>query len=84
LASDTPGLLFAAVGFAWQSGKQLIPALATLGVGVSLTSLVPLWFAHRAIQRFYQDWNTKKDPNYNGPDVIGYYSEIRGINYFLP
>jgi hypothetical protein len=78
------GLLFAALGFAWKDGKELIPVLCVLGIGVSLTSLIPLWSAQHAIERLYREWNLKKDPAYNGPDVIGYYSRIPGIKLIMP
>lgn len=78
------GLLFAALGFAWKDGKELIPVLGALGIGVSVTSLASLRLAHCAIERLYWQWNQQKDPAYKGPDVIGYHSRARAIKLLQP
>lgn len=66
------GLLFAALGFAWKDGKELIPVLACLGVGVALSSLHPLYSAQRACSELVRQWDAKKDGDFDGPDVIGF------------
>lgn len=77
------GLLYAALGFAWKDGKELIGVLCVVGLVVSFTAVPPLYFAHRAIRRLKHAWETKRDPNYDGPPVIGYLTDNWVERYFL-
>jgi hypothetical protein len=66
------GLLFAALGFAWQGGRELVLILAALGIGIAVLLFFSLRWAQLAYQRLLDEWDQKKDQNYDGPDVIGY------------
>ncbi len=67
------GLLFAALGFAWDrhGAQPLIFILCLLGTAVSLLSLVGLVAASRAIHRLYAWWQANRPADYAGPDVVG-------------
>jgi dolichyl-phosphate-mannose--protein O-mannosyl transferase len=78
------GLLFAALGFAWEKAHVLINPIATTGIVVSITSFVGLLLAHKAIKKLKEKWEDQKKRNgYVGPDVIGF-SAPSLVNYFLP
>ena len=65
------GLLFAALGFTWKDGRELIWLLAVLGIATSLSILVPLGFASSASRTLFELWEENKPEDYNGPPVIG-------------
>lgn len=61
-------LLFAALAFAWKDAASLVPILVTIGIAISLSVLVPLLCAAKAITRLVKDAN--KCATF--PPVIGY------------
>jgi vacuolar-type H+-ATPase subunit I/STV1 len=78
------GLLFAALGFAWEKAHVLINPIATTGIVVSITSFIGLLLAHKAIEKLKKEWkDQKKENGYVGPDVIGY-GAPNVVKYFLP
>ncbi|MHC4648916.1 MAG: RipA family octameric membrane protein [Planctomycetota bacterium] len=69
------GLLFAALGFAWDdagNAKGLIIVLAMLGITTSLSIMITLYTAHAAMVRLVKAWGDNKPSDYEGPDIIGY------------
>jgi len=71
------GLLFAALGFAWKDGRELIPILSLLGMLTSASTLSVLILAHRAFESLLKDWDSHKSADYDGPNVIGYRSKSK-------
>lgn len=67
------GLLFAALGFAWdkQDTRWLITALALLGATVSLSAWTSLMISNQARRDLVRWWDANKPAAYQGPDVIG-------------
>jgi len=78
------GFLFAALGFAWRDGKQLIPLLSVIGIASSISMLFPLYCADAAIRDLVRRWDTEKPVDFVGPDVVGYRPTGRLISLFLP
>ncbi len=68
------GFLFAALGFAWKDGRELINVLGAIGIVASLSLALPIHLAHQGILNMKKAWDKNKPDNYDGPDVIGYYS----------
>jgi hypothetical protein len=68
------GLLFAALGFAWEKrdAAPLIYILCGLGIVVSLSSITVFSAADRAIHELRDFWDTTRLADYKGPDVVGY------------
>ena len=68
------GLLFAALGFAWKDGKELIPAVSLLGLSVAFVSAPTLFLSHLAIKQLISVWDKHdKVSDYNNLPIIGYY-----------
>lgn len=67
------GLLFAALGFAWDKTgvKFLTIVFSFLGVSTSFLNGIALIFASNAQRRLLLWWHGKKPENYNGPGVMG-------------
>jgi hypothetical protein len=77
------GLLFAALGFAWKDGKQLIPVLACLGLLVALSSWLGLIISHKALKKLRTNWTRwNKDPSHDpqspgaSPGIFGYWAPM--------
>jgi len=78
------GLLFAALGFAWEKAPELISPLGAVGIVVSITSFIGLLAARQAIKTLISEWKNKKPEDYVGPDVIGYFNPYKVVEFFLP
>jgi hypothetical protein len=67
------GLLFAALGFAWdkKDTRGLIAIFSLLGMTVSLSAWTSLDISNQARRELVRWWDTNKPPDYQGPDVIG-------------
>ncbi len=67
------GLLFAALGFAWdkQNTKFLVMIFSSLGIATSLLNGLALIFAAQAQRRLLNWWNKNKPNRYSGPGVMG-------------
>jgi lysylphosphatidylglycerol synthetase-like protein (DUF2156 family) len=68
------GLLFAALGFAWDktNAKFLTIVFSILGVSASFLNGIALIFASNAQRSLLFWWHSKKPKNYNGPGVMGF------------
>ena len=68
------GLLFAALGFAWdkQDARGLVSIFCILGILVSLSTWSALKLTTNAFQDLHAWWDTNKPENYEGPPVIGH------------
>jgi hypothetical protein len=76
------GLLFAALGFGWQTNAVLIGIISALGIAASVSTYVVVIVGSLATQTLITGWDTNKPSDYNGPDVIGYRGP-RGIGLFF-
>jgi hypothetical protein len=67
------GLLFAALGFAWEKpgAKFLTIVFSVLGVSASFLNGLALIFASTAQRRLLFWWHDRKPETYNGPGVMG-------------
>jgi len=67
------GLLFAALGFAWDKPGAifLTVVFSFLGVSASLLNALALTFASTAQRRLLNWWHSKKPEGYAGPGVMG-------------
>lgn len=67
------GLLFAALGFAWDKhGAQFLSIVfSLLGISASLLNGIALIFASNAQRRLLTWWHTKRPVTYDGPGVMG-------------
>jgi len=67
------GLLFAALGFAWDKPniKPFVDLLCFLGTAMSLILFALLVGATAAMYRLSAWWDSHKPQGYEGPDVIG-------------
>ncbi len=67
------GLLFAALGFAWnkQNTKFLVIIFSSLGIVTSLLNGLALIFAAQAQRRLLNWWHKNKPNIYSGPGVMG-------------
>ena len=67
------GLLFAALGFAWDKAgaKFLTTVFASLGVASSFLNGVALIFASNAQRRLLVWWHASRPTSYLGPGVMG-------------
>lgn len=67
------GLLVAAVGFLWKIDNHLILLICIFGFCSSASIGISFNSALRAISSLLQDWEKRKskDPDYDGPRVIG-------------
>jgi hypothetical protein len=88
--STFQGFLFTALGLVWKDGhfvKDLhffVPTLIGVGFLSSLSVLLSLRVAHKAIRKLLDDWDKSTNvggASYSGPDVIGYRSRL---TYLLP
>ena len=77
------GLLFAALGFAWDKSSFLICILAFIGIAAALSVLLSVFLAAESTHRMEQRWKDNRRPDYAGPDVIGI-SVPRKIEIWLP
>jgi hypothetical protein len=79
------GLLFAALGFAWDKPNawQIIVVFCTMGIFTAASCLVSLRYTQRAICRLEKWWCKNKPETYDGPEIIGF--PLRGVVlYTLP
>jgi hypothetical protein len=67
------GLLFAALGFAWDKpgAKFLTIVFSFLGISASFLNGLALIFASNAQRRLLFWYHSKKSKNYTGPGVMG-------------
>lgn len=67
------GLLFAALGFAWDKpgARFLTIVFSVLGVSASFLNGLALVFASNAQRRLLYWWHSKKSKTYSGPGVMG-------------
>jgi hypothetical protein len=68
------GLLFAALGFAWDKAgaRFLTLVFSILGVAASFSNGLALIFASTAQRRLLFWWHSRKPRHYDGPGVMGY------------
>jgi hypothetical protein len=87
------GFLFAALGFAWEKDRVLVPGLVVVGIVTALSVHAACLFSGKAVNGLREEWEKNKPtaPDaYNGPDVIGYCAEkekkslVRFLGRFLP
>ena len=83
------GLLFAALGFAWDkpTGTSLLYLLSFLGIAFSVIVLVALVAATNAMNRLIDWWDENKPESYDGPGVVGLHPPenkiLRNIGFYL-
>nr|GEU80790.1 hypothetical protein [Tanacetum cinerariifolium] len=66
------GLLFAALGFAWQHElRAIVNTLCGLGLAVVVSTMVVFWFGMKAWRTLGDIWDTKL-ATYTGPPITGY------------
>ena len=67
------GLLFAALGFAWDkpTAASLVPIFCVLGIGTAFIVSLALIGATRAQVQLMAWWDQHKPTHYAGPDVVG-------------
>jgi lysylphosphatidylglycerol synthetase-like protein (DUF2156 family) len=67
------GLLFAALGFAWdkRGAAFLTTIFSLLGVSASFLNGLALIFASNAQRRLLQWWHSRMPKGYSGPGVMG-------------
>lgn len=67
------GLLFAALGFAWDKhgARFLVIVFSLLGVSTSFLNSIALIFASNAQRRLLTWWHSNKPEKYLGPGVMG-------------
>lgn len=79
------GLLFAALAFAWRAApKPLTALIALMGIAtaVSLSTALSLYSpAIRGLRTWWHDH--RPDGTMEGPDVIGYWSPSRRVEWYL-
>ena len=78
------GLLFAALGFAWEDGRELIYILCFLGIAISLSTLSSLNLGQKAVHTLRDEWDKHKPNDYHGPDVIGVRTSSKYLRYLRP
>ena len=68
------GLLFAALGFAWdkRDAWQIIVVFCVMGIFSAVSCLVSLSYTQRAIYQLEKWWKNYKPVGYDGPEVIGF------------
>ena len=69
------GFLFAALGFAWEKDRVLVPGLVVVGIVTALSVHAACLFSGKAVNHLRTAWDKKKPEAYEGPDVIGYRAE---------
>ncbi|MDX1253381.1 MAG: hypothetical protein IDH49_14240 [Gammaproteobacteria bacterium] len=71
--STLHGLLFAALGFAWEKSdaQVLVFIFSVLGIVISISSITVLRAASGAISDLADWWENEKPEGYQGPGVIG-------------
>jgi hypothetical protein len=76
------GLLFAALGFAWDKAgaTPLIAVFCVLGMAISALSLIGFVAVSMAIHRLYQWWEEHRPADYLGPDIVGLPPKTRWAN----
>jgi hypothetical protein len=76
------GLLFAALGFAWDkpAAAPLIGVFCFLGVALCALSLVGFVAGSLAVSRLYHWWETHRPADYQGPDIVGLPPKTRWAN----
>jgi hypothetical protein len=76
------GLLFAALGFAWdkKGSEALITVFCVLGVAISVLSLLGFVSGSLAVYRLYEWWEKHRPADYEGPDVVGLPPRTRWAN----
>ena len=67
------GLLFAALGFAWdkKDTRELLWVLSAVGLLTSLSSMRALKAGASAIESLVSWWDKNHQQGYAGPDIIG-------------
>ena len=68
------GLLFAALGFAWdkRDAWQIIVVFCVMGIFSAVSCLLSLSYSQRALFRLHEWCETHKPERYDGPEVIGF------------
>lgn len=68
------GLLFAALGFAWdkRDAWQIIVVFCVMGIFSAVSCLVSLSYTQHAIYRLEKWWEKYKPERYDGPEMIGF------------
>jgi hypothetical protein len=76
------GLLFAALGFAWdkKGAEPLIAVFCFLGVAISILSLLGFVSVSMAVHRLHDWWQAHRPADYQGPDVVGLPPRTRWAN----
>ena len=71
--STLQGLLFAALGFAWDKhdAQVLVFIISIIGIVISISSITVLRAASGAISDLADWWENNKPEDYQGPGVIG-------------
>jgi hypothetical protein len=85
--STLQGLLFAALGFAWDkaNSRDLITVFCLLGILVAGFSFHTLITATRAMYRLYRWWLKREPTEYSGPGVMGLPpSSMNWLGYLTP
>jgi hypothetical protein len=82
------GFLFAALGFAWEKDhtRCLALLLSLVGMLVALSAGVMLHCSNRAVARLHDEWceRRKKEANYAGPGVVGFWAGNLFLRLFQP
>lgn len=79
------GLLFTALGFAWdkEDAFGLIWVFGIVGIVISISSGISFRAATRAERRLLDWWNHNKG-DYNGPDVVGLHAPNSILSMLYP
>ena len=68
------GLVFAALGFAWDKtdARSLVYVFASVGISIAVITLLTTIAATKAMYRLYTWWLLHQPTDYAGPGVMGY------------
>ena len=79
------GLLFAALGFAWdkQDAHALVIIFSILGIVVSLSSWSSLQLNHTAYEELHNWWEKHKPKDYDGPPIVGHRASYNFMLWIL-
>jgi len=77
------GFLFASLGFAWgKNAPSLILIISLLGLVVALLVFAGVLAAILARERIRKHWLQHKPPDYEGPDIFGFYPDQARFTVF--
>jgi hypothetical protein len=81
----TQGLLFAALGFAWDKtgAVALVIIVSVLGIFISASMWLVLRLSELAFQGLIEWWEKHQPNDYNGAPVLGLRTQARGFRWYM-